>query len=89
MLVPLLSVCTKSREYHVQLCHAVDALKKHPTLVSLDLSCNQISTTGGMALLDLLKSCPNLVELEVFNNRIDANTRLKIKRALDENKARH
>eukprot|EP00698_Gefionella_okellyi_P004691 TRINITY_DN14288_c0_g1_i1.p1 TRINITY_DN14288_c0_g1~~TRINITY_DN14288_c0_g1_i1.p1 ORF type:complete len:157 (+),score=21.66 TRINITY_DN14288_c0_g1_i1:41-511(+) len=65
----------------------VNILKTHPRLTSLDISNNQISHTGADALLLLIKSNPNLTLVNYSHNRINAATRLKLKIALDENRA--
>jgi hypothetical protein len=63
----------------------VAVLKQHPRLASLDVSHNQISQQGGEALLELIKSNPNLKQVNFNTNRLDAALRLKLKAALEDN----
>lgn len=64
---------------------AAEALKSHPRLTALDVSHNEISATGGEALVRLIKANPNLKTVSFGNNRLDAAMRLKIKAAVDDN----
>jgi hypothetical protein len=54
------------------------AFLDHPSLKSLDLSGNQISATGGKALLELLQTNRSIKELDFSKNRIDVQIRLKL-----------
>lgn len=67
------------------LISAVSVLKKHPRLTHLDVSQNAISQQGGEALLELIRSNPNLKSLDFSGSKMDAALRLKLKSALEDN----
>eukprot|EP01028_Stygiella_incarcerata_P011338 TRINITY_DN6360_c0_g1_i1.p1 TRINITY_DN6360_c0_g1~~TRINITY_DN6360_c0_g1_i1.p1 ORF type:complete len:217 (+),score=86.11 TRINITY_DN6360_c0_g1_i1:142-792(+) len=59
------------------------AFLDHPSLTSIDLSGNQISATGGKALLELLQTNRSIKELDFTKNRIDVQIRLKLTSELE------
>eukprot|EP00164_Ancoracysta_twista_P009290 GFYU01013694.1.p1 GENE.GFYU01013694.1~~GFYU01013694.1.p1 ORF type:complete len:169 (+),score=52.42 GFYU01013694.1:166-672(+) len=61
-------------------------LRTHKNLTSLNVAHNQISLEGGQALLQLIRENQALTDCDWSNNRIDVNTRLKLQKALENNK---
>eukprot|EP01063_Lacrimia_lanifica_P040049 TRINITY_DN8964_c0_g1_i1.p1 TRINITY_DN8964_c0_g1~~TRINITY_DN8964_c0_g1_i1.p1 ORF type:complete len:183 (+),score=78.58 TRINITY_DN8964_c0_g1_i1:50-598(+) len=62
-------------------------LASHPDLTAIDLSDNYISEGAGEALVQLVKTNDNIVDIQLLNTKIETNLRLTIKGLLEKNKA--
>eukprot|EP00164_Ancoracysta_twista_P008446 GFYU01012228.1.p1 GENE.GFYU01012228.1~~GFYU01012228.1.p1 ORF type:complete len:186 (+),score=52.25 GFYU01012228.1:189-746(+) len=67
----------------------VKGIRDHPTITSLDLSGNNISSTGAKALIQYAKYNKKVVRIDVDGNKFfEVSWRLKLKDALSKDRAK-
>ncbi|KAG2388964.1 hypothetical protein C9374_014364 [Naegleria lovaniensis] len=64
----------------------VEILKKHPTIVEVDLSSNLISIAGALALIDFAKTNSSIQKINVEGTYIDDMFKEKMEKCLSKNR---